>query len=350
MRILMVANTPPNSGGVSFHIDRLASNHRAAGHSVDVLWESSLINRAPGALRGYLFGAYATLVSVRGRYSVIHSHGADGFLIKVFLPSRRNVMTSHGDERAVPSMEGDRKSRKWTETLFRTSKMLRRARFRMALQGADVIIALHREEAEAFRRELPSSKVIVVIPNGVDPPNLIPKPEVGNVLFLGNWIQRKGADLVPEIFRLLHVSNNRSHIDLVGPPKETIEEFESSLRPYVSAAGWCSQQDVEAHLSRADCLLLPSRVEGMPIAVLQAMSYGVPFVSSDLPGVRACAQGCGIFVSEATPSSFADSLLRVMSDRNLRESLSQNCRAAVKNFSWSSVSESVRQQYRLDFT
>jgi glycosyltransferase involved in cell wall biosynthesis len=343
----MVANTPPNSGGVSLHIDRLVTNHQTAGHTVDVLWESPLINRFPGALRGYLFGAYAAVVAIRGGYAVVHSHGADGFLIKVVSPRIRNVMTSHGDERESFSMRRDSGTPKWTNVFIPVSKWLRSVRFRMALRGADAVVALHEEEAKAFRRELPSTKAISVIPNGVDPPNLQSNPAIGNVMFLGNWIERKGCDLVPEIFRLLHENHPTTHLALIGPPTDTIEEFQEDLRPYVSAFGWCSRQEVELHLSRADCLLFPSRAEGMPLAVLEAMSYGVPIVSTDLPGIRSCAEGCGVFVENVSPTSFAVSILKIVSDRNLRESLSRTCTMAVGNFTWSTISNSVLAQYEL---
>ncbi len=72
-----------------------------------------------------------------------------------------------------------------------------------------------------------------------------------------------------------------------GPERARIEALlaQRKLAGVVHLVGW--QSDVAPVLSAADALLLPSRTEGVPNAVLEALACGVPVVASDLPTLRA---------------------------------------------------------------
>ena len=57
-------------------------------------------------------------------------------------------------------------------------------------------------------------------------------------------------------------------------------------RARVQLAGWQSSAEVARALAEADVLCLPSSSEGMPVAAVEALKYGLAIAASDIPGAR----------------------------------------------------------------
>jgi glycosyltransferase involved in cell wall biosynthesis len=77
------------------------------------------------------------------------------------------------------------------------------------------------------------------------------------------------------------------HVHIIGdgPDREKLEQLVNALhlRDVVSFAGWVD--DTAAWYQKLDALLLPSRFEGVPVVMLEAMRWGVPVLASDLDGM-----------------------------------------------------------------
>lgn len=147
---------------------------------------------------------------------------------------------------------------------------------------ADAVIALSAYSENKMKSTFPTVKPITIL-NAVDTdfftPNLN-EPEPMNkrpvrLLFVGNPIMRKGADLLPSI------------IERLGPGFEIL--YTTGLRsqdPFMGITGMrcignLSQVQVREAYRDADLLLLPTRLEGLPRAAMEAMACGTPVVSSD---------------------------------------------------------------------
>ncbi|MCP4591007.1 MAG: glycosyltransferase [bacterium] len=93
-----------------------------------------------------------------------------------------------------------------------------------------------------------------------------------------------------------------------------------------------SRSDVPVLLKTADVFVFPSRTEGMPNALLEAMAAGLPCVATDVPGCRDVVthQVDGLLTQPSDPGDLAASILRLLSDSTLAQRLAAAARAKVR--------------------
>ncbi len=91
------------------------------------------------------------------------------------------------------------------------------------------------------------------------------------------------------------------------------------------------RSDVPALMKSATCLVLPSRWEGMPNVVLEAMASGLPVVAYDVEGVRELIPDSrfGIVVPTGEAAMLADAVRRLLADPSLRKDLAQAARERI---------------------
>ena len=194
---------------------------------------------------------------------------------------------------------------------------------------------------------LPVNK-LVVIANGVDlerfaravPVNLrelgVP---VGRrvITFVGRLDAQKGLGWLLHMASKFFAQFNQHDLLVVGqgPAREDLERMvkELGIDRWVRFAGW--RADVPAILASSDVLVLPSRWEGMPNVVLEAMAAGKPVVACDVEGVSellgpwADAQ----VVPPGDAEAFLDRLAAILEDAPLASELgTQNRRRAEESF------------------
>jgi glycosyltransferase involved in cell wall biosynthesis len=108
------------------------------------------------------------------------------------------------------------------------------------------------------------------------------------LLFVHRLAKRKGAHLLPAIFERLHSLGCVLLVAGDGPEYASIErDFrERGLSDDVRMLGWVPQEAVHELYAIADLFLLPSEEEGFPHVLTEAQSIGLPYVASDVGGVR----------------------------------------------------------------
>jgi glycosyltransferase involved in cell wall biosynthesis len=89
------------------------------------------------------------------------------------------------------------------------------------------------------------------------------------------------------------------------------------------------QDDVSPFLAAADVFVQPSRSEGLPFAVLEAMAHGVPVVCARVGGMPGVVDGCGVLVPPEDPAALADALRDLVHDPAGRHRLGAAGRARV---------------------
>ncbi len=141
---------------------------------------------------------------------------------------------------------------------------------------------------------------VQVLPNGVDTRRYRPKPEDDRerreprdegpsglrLLFVGRIVHQKGLDL---LFEALAAQPEDVTVDIIGdgPERDTLvrQAERLGLSHRVRFLGWLDRDLLPAHFQAADAFVFPSREEGMPNAVLEAMACGLPVIATDVRGM-----------------------------------------------------------------
>lgn len=98
--------------------------------------------------------------------------------------------------------------------------------------------------------------------------------------------------------------------------------------------GWIDQIDMPAVFSLASLYLYPSNLEAFPIPLTEAMACGTPILTSNVNGLKEIAGDAAILMDPNDTESIADGIARILSDSNLRNTLSHKGLERSKLFTW----------------
>lgn len=160
------------------------------------------------------------------------------------------------------------------------------------------------------------------------------KKKKNQVLFVHWLAPRKGADLLPLIISQCLRKNANLFFVIIGDgPLFGSLKNELGENPHVEMTGVLSNQGVKKYIAESELLIMPSRQEGFPRVILEAMALGTAFVSTDVGGVRDIVPYSCHLVDPNDIDGFAKNILRIISDSNLRDNLIKSCSQKVKEFS-----------------
>lgn len=175
------------------------------------------------------------------------------------------------------------------------------------------------------------------------------------ILFLGVLIQRKGvSDLLDAIHLLVHSENaDDMHFVIAGSGEEESTLTEKCIRlgieDYVTFAGWTDNKKKQELLSQSQLLVLPSYNEGLPIAILEAISYGMPVVATDVGDISAAVNDGknGFLVQPGDVATLADRIRRVFeNDEEYRRMGRVSRELAEKQFSDTKYFALIKECYQ----
>lgn len=197
-----------------------------------------------------------------------------------------------------------------------------------------------------------------VVPVGVDTALFRPLPDVARIP--GRLMTTASADvplkgLVPLLEALAKVRTERhAELVVVGPPREgspvraTIERL--GLEGAVHIVGEVDSLRMVELLAEAEVAVVPSLYEGFSLPAVEAMSAGVPVVTTTggaLPEVVGSDGETGLLVPPGDPEALAAAIVRALDDPLLRQRLGQAGRArAHQRFSWRATAAATVECYR----
>ena len=179
---------------------------------------------------------------------------------------------------------------------------------------------------------------IAILPNAV--PAREDSPEVKRsqpplILFLGLMHRNKGVDTLLEALSERQVRSLTWQARLVGggdPERYRARIARLGLSDRIQVPGWTAPEQVRSLLARASIFVLPSLIENLPMALLEAMAYGICPVVTPVGAIpEVIRHGVnGLIVPAGDAHALADALRLLLSDPGLRSCLGQ---AAQRSFS-----------------
>jgi glycosyltransferase involved in cell wall biosynthesis len=339
-RLLLLAPDPTISGPVPGPIGklahRLADALRSAGFTVDAeLWGRH--ERDEGPVRK-VTGRAADLMRIRrrinrGSYDLIFvntTHDPRALLrdLLLVLPSPRRV-------RWAFLVHGSR---------FAPGRRVLRFGTRLLVRRTSAVLLLSSEEVQQWRAFYPSGRFHLVAnalaPLAAEVPMASPATPPGppELLFVGRLIREKGVYDVLEAFATVD-SRRVCHLTMAGEGPESeqlrVRASDLGIAADVEFTGHLSGDDLDRVYRRADILVLPTYFgEGLPTVLLEAMSLGLPIVTTRIRGAADhLTEGeNALFVPPRDPGALAAALERLLDDDVLRTVMRGNNLRKAEDF------------------
>lgn len=282
----------------------------------------------------------------RGDFDVLHAQQAHlqsvAAIILAKILGKPTALTLH-----LRLSTSSRPIRRWFQAIVE----------RLSLTLPDKVVAVSPEVARNF-----GDRRVIVVENGIDVEKFRPseesrrrvrdamglRDEFGWV-FAGRWSRHKGIDLLLDAMAHPPLSDRNYRILLLGGRAADEPDLidrgiqDAQVRNRLQIVGFV--EDPAPFLAAGDALVLPSRVEGMPLAFLEAMATGLPVLASDIPVHRMLIErsGCGWTFRSGDAGDLARAMAEIM-DVGISRELRERARAAAVRYHSLDLSTSRYQE------
>lgn len=289
---------------------------------------------------------FASICAAFGKYDVVHFH-AEGPCAMLWLPKlfgKRCIATIHGIDWAREKWKGGFASKyiKFGE--------------KVAVKYADEIIVLSQGVQDYFRGTY--GRETRFIPNGVNRPT-IREPELikekfglekdSYILFLGRIVPEKGLRYLVKAFK--NVETDKKLV-IAGGASDS-DDFMAELKELATGddriifTGFVQGQTLDELYSNAYIYTLPSDLEGMPLSLLEAMSYGNCCLTSDIAECAEVVEDKAVLCKKSDVEDLHDKL-QMLCDNNaiVKEYKKQSTDFICGKYNWDDVVEKTLRIYR----
>ena len=289
---------------------------------------------------------FAALYCAIGKYDVVHIH-AEGPAFFSWLPKmfgKRVIVTIHGI---------DWKREKWKSGFG--AKFIRQGE-KNAVKYADEIIVLSRSVQSYFKNTY--GRETCFIPNGVNRPSVREADLITRkcgleknsyFLFLGRLVPEKGIRYLIEAFKKVET---RKKLVIAGGSSDT-DAFINELKEMskdddrIVFTGFVQGQTLEELYSNAYVYILPSDLEGMPLSLLEAMSYGNCCLISDIPECTDVVENKALVFRKSDVSDLTDKLQMTCEHPEIVSKLKNQASDFIcEKYNWDSVVDMTLKLYR----
>lgn len=359
---------PSREGGVEIVVEELSTRMAKLGHDVtcynrggkhvmDKSLQQQNINKYKDVklkkvltidkkgLAAMTSSFFATIKILFSKANVVHYH-AEGpcawmWIIKYF--SRKKIIaTIHGL---------DWQRAKWGGFATKYIKYGEK----QAVKYADEIIVLSKNVQDYFKKEY--NRETIFIPNGVSKPTIV-KPEIikekyqlekdGYLLFLGRMVPEKGIHYLIDAFNQI---NTDKKLVIAGGASDT-DSYYQELKDKAKGneniifTGFVQGQVLDELYSNAYVYCLPSDLEGMPLSLLEAMSYGNCCLTSDIDECAEVLENKGITFKKSDVSDLTKVLQDLCKHKEKVQMYKDNAQEFILNkYNWDDVVEQTLKIY-----
>ena len=360
---------PSNEGGVEVVVEALCARMAALGHSVtcynraghhvsgaehelpagSVYRGIRLVTVPTLERKGFaavISSFFAAVRSAFGSYDVVHIH-AEGPAFFCWLPKlfgKRVIVTVHGL---------DWQREKWNGGV--ASKFIHLGE-RAAVRFADEIIVLSENVRQYFRGTY--SRATRFIPNGVSAPTLESPRRItdkwglqkdGYILYLGRIVPEKGEIYLIEAFKQVKTGKK---LVIAGGSSDT-ERYLKELQNLAAGddrilfTGFVQGKLRDELYSNAYVYTLPSDLEGMPLSLLEAMSYGNCCLVSDIPECAEVVEDKAVLFQKSNVDDLRQKLQTLCDQPETAAQYKANAAEFILNkYGWDDVVDKTLALYR----
>lgn len=222
------------------------------------------------------------------------------------------------------------------EEFVKTAGPRKRNKILQTFAKADAVIVLSAEWKGFAQREIGLSKNIVVLPNAVSVP---PHPSVSSgpreVLFLGRLSSQKGVDTLLKAAQIVHRQYPEVKFHFAGDgDSESYRLMADRLGvgEVCEFYGWIDKEQREHLFDACSVFCLPSKAEGLPMSMLEAMAHGLVAIVTPVGGVpQVIEHGVnGYIVPIGDSDQLAERLCGLAADRGKAKGLAARGRETVE--------------------
>ena len=369
--VIGVKGLPANQGGIEHYCQVMYPKIVERGHTVDLFARSSYIKQPWFSIRKYrgvriiclpslpirgldaLTNSWlaACIATLKG-YDIVHFHALGPSLFS-FIPRLLSKAT------VIATCQGlDWQRGKWGKS---SSKIIRLGE-KTAAKYAHSVIVVSQALRSYFDRTYGIDSIYIPNAPGIytesDPQfnfvkSLSLKPE-RYLLFLGRLVPEKRPELLIQAFQKLERSGWK--LVLAGGDSDTTDYIKelfklSAGNPNIVFAGELKGSRLAEMVRGAGIFVLPSDLEGLPLAMLEAMREGVPVVASDIPPHQQLIGGDrGVLFASGNIDSCTDALDRAILRPDLRATMARKAQQHVNaNYDWEKITSDNLSVYDRNF-
>jgi glycosyltransferase involved in cell wall biosynthesis len=334
LKIVMLGASLEQNGGIAT-VEKLILKHASPDLEIQHVTshdEGSIIHRI--TVFGRALGALLWRL-LRQKPALVYIHLSDGgsllrkaiLTLFAFVFRKPVLMHAHGAE--------------FQKTFFRLPKWGRQLLSGIFRQ-CDGFIVLSKTWKDFYTLNLGlKAEKVIVLPNPTELPAEVPhrtnSPQV-RLVFFGRIGERKGAfDLIRAFANLPAQLKNRSQLILAGDGeleqgRKLVESL--NLTDTVTFRGWIDTQQRDALLAKGDVFVLPSYNEGLPMALLEAMGWGLPAITTPVGGIPelVISNQNGLLVNPGDIQQLSEAMQSLIENETLRLSLGNAARQTVACF------------------
>jgi glycosyltransferase involved in cell wall biosynthesis len=214
---------------------------------------------------------------------------------------------------------------------------------------ASACIAVSRSLEREIKQEF-NLKNSVVVGNGVDTSEIsfhFRRNKSYDAIFVGWLHPDKGIETLLKAWKIVTTKRKSSKLLIVGKAKtDALQERyetlikEQGLADNVTMVGQViSRKAISELYNQSKIFVLPSKSEGYPLTIMEAMACSLPCVVSDLPALRENFEGVAYFVNPDDAEGFAKAILGLLENPDERESMGHEGYSHVRRLTWERISE-----------
>jgi 1,2-diacylglycerol 3-alpha-glucosyltransferase len=192
---------------------------------------------------------------------------------------------------------------------------------------------------------------IVYVPNGIPEeffkikPKKFKKDSKKKILFLGRIAEIKNLEVLIKAIKLISSKRNLV-LNLVGPVEEPYETKIKLLIQHLNLGGRVhflgpiyKLKEKISLIDANDLFVLPSKREGMPQALIEAMARSKIVIGSNIPSIKDIIQDSsnGKLFKVDSPEDLAEKIMALLDESLQNKKIAKNARKSVEQFSWSNL-------------